>query len=1115
MDQSRGDALAARIGNKARFHNGLSIPDSMRILAEAKNGLPSISSVQSPGLSLPKLSPDTTERVFPIRSVVSVDSPTPTLLTPSLEITESKPSPFGEGSLYVPPRETETSPSEPYGRMSKDGDHSSSFCTSKSSGIRGEHRDRGPCILTAVQPFGTLIVMQEFEGNLAVQVVSNNCEVITGYTSDALFELNSFSEIVRQDQKDDFLYHAKFIAEEEHCFEQHGSEIVILSLSMPDGNLKRFWCTMHAPSGNPDLIICELEPEEDSMSIFNLTGDRKPNEQVDEILESKLAKNPEQADEVALPPRALRIFGERKREFDFTNILNAMSRVLQLAWNAQSLEVLFNSVISVIQQLIGFQRVTVYQFDSDWKSIALADVVDHASPNSSGPHLPASTPSEHLRRLHLQNKVCLLYNQYEPPAELVYRRPADAAKIDMTHSYLLSAPVTSEFLDPMPAHTGMSIGIYIFGNLWGLISCQSYDGNTQLLPPIHKLCWHISNTISSNMERLSYTVPFNVHKSSTAEVNVYKCDTAPAGDILSLFGADCGASSVFGETKILGKPSDSQEVLAVVEYLRSRALDRILWSEEITKDFQDLKYPPGFNAISGLLYIPLSVDGRDFIIFCRELTSSAYVEHVSAAFRSFRTSWHPEGKTTLCRPHAWSAVDLGKAYILSVVHRTFVEVWQQKEAALQSTQLMRLLLANSAHEFRTPLNAIINYLEIALDGSLAQETRENLSRSHSASKSLIYIINDLLDLTNAENGHSLIKDEVFNLSETLSEATDIFWEEARQKHVDVHIVQHSQLPLVLGDQRRVRQVITNLISNAVQHTPSGCVTIESCILPDKSESGKIAVEVAIHDTGAGMSQETVEALFCELEQVSNRDYILNRCKAKSAKGGESKNILGLGLALVARIVRNMNGQLSVKSEKDEGSCFKIRLKFPLPFGGGEFLPLQELHLDGRQPEAASECQSMSSGQDENRSCGKDLFPSADSGSPVNISAKTDEGQFEHPAKPDTTPTWLPLLEPVHNKPTRKTPAPEVTPVPPANLPQSTKPSDSQSLHILVAEDDPINSTIVKKRLTKSGHTVHMTGNGKECASAYASEPGVFDAVLMDLQVFCFTWLFVRWMLMSR
>jgi len=86
-----------------------------------------------------------------------------------------------------------------------------------------------------------------------------------------------------------------------------------------------------------------------------------------------------------------------------------------------------------------------------------------------------------------------------------------------------------------------------------------------------------------------------------------------------------------------------------------------------------------------------------------------------------------------------------------------------EEATLHSSQLTRLLLANSAHEVRTPPNAITNYLEIALEGSLDQDARGNLTNSHSASKSVVGVINDLLDLTKREGGQDLVKDEVFEL----------------------------------------------------------------------------------------------------------------------------------------------------------------------------------------------------------------------------------------------------------------------------------------------------------------------------------------------------------------
>lgn len=157
-----------------------------------------------------------------------------------------------------------------------------------------------------------------------------------------------------------------------------------------------------------------------------------------------------------------------------------------------------------------------------------------------------------------------------------------------------------------------------------------------------------------------------------------------------------------------------------------------------------------------------------------------------------------------------------------------LQVWRQKEAALHSSQLTRLLLANSAHEVRTPLNAIINYLEIALEGSLDQETRENLSKSHSASKSLIYVINDLLDLTKTEEGQELIKDEVFDLLATIYEARDSFRGDALRKGLEYEVIEHPGIPqFVHGDQRRVRQVVSNIIANAMQNTTSGYVS-ERC-----------------------------------------------------------------------------------------------------------------------------------------------------------------------------------------------------------------------------------------------------------------------------------------------
>lgn len=257
----------------------------------------------------------------------------------------------------------------------------------------------------------------------------------------------------------------------------------------------------------------------------------------------------------------------------------------------------------------------------------------------------------------------------------------------------------------------------------------------------------------------------------------------------------------------------------------------------------------------------------------------------------------------------------------------FIEVWRQKEAALQSSKLTRLLLANSAHEVRTPLNAIINYLEIALEGSLDQETRENLAKSHSASKSLIYVINDLLDLTKTEEGQNLIKDEVFELSACLKEATQPFDVDARRKGLEYAVTEHPGLPrYVHGDGRRVRQAISNVTANAVAHTSSGGY-VKVDVFVSEVKDRQVTIDFVVADSGVGMSPQQLDALFQDLEQVSSED---NESKSSIDEKTHETRTLGLGLAVVARIIRNMDGQLRLKSEPGQGSRFVIQLPFLLP-----------------------------------------------------------------------------------------------------------------------------------------------------------------------------------------
>jgi CheY-like chemotaxis protein len=270
--------------------------------------------------------------------------------------------------------------------------------------------------------------------------------------------------------------------------------------------------------------------------------------------------------------------------------------------------------------------------------------------------------------------------------------------------------------------------------------------------------------------------------------------------------------------------------------------------------------------------------------------------------------------------------------------------------------------------------------------------------------------------------------------------------------------------------------------------------------------------MAIHDTGSGMSSESVETLFCELEQVSNSGYMRNPKYGKDAAGG-TESVLGLGLALVARIVRNMNGQLSLKSEQGKGSCFKIRLNFPLPETASQETSQEASKKDSASGEACNTqgpngarqedqipCQGKSDGEQkpnegvgsEGRQfrCGDEPFTSdtflnvdtwLESGESRSLTLPHHKQNAQSSPKLDSNTSTKPPTDPKHDNPS-------------AEMPPASK------LRVLVAEDDPINSTIIQKRLEKLGYSVRLTTNGKECASLYFEWPHSFDAILMDLQV---------------
>ncbi|WP_028104044.1 response regulator [Pseudoduganella violaceinigra] len=456
-----------------------------------------------------------------------------------------------------------------------------------------------------------------------------------------------------------------------------------------------------------------------------------------------------------------------------------------------------------------------------------------------------------------------------------------------------------------------------------------------------------------------------------------------------------------------------------------------------------------------------------------------------------------------------------------------------KDAAEAASQAKSAFLANMSHEIRTPMNGVLGMAELLAATELSETQRHYTSMVRRSGEHLLVIINDILDFSKVEAGKLTVEYINFNLRELLDDIENVFAPQAQAKGIEIEFAVANNIPLAIcGDPNRLRQVIVNLLGNAVKFTDQGCIKVAVRVAEEDAQSARLRVEV--HDTGIGVAREARAHIFDSFSQADG---------STTRKHGGT----GLGLAISKQLVELMGGSIGLDTALGRGSIFWFTVQFDKRRVDADDAGFQQKPTKGlralvvdRQAESALALQRLLGRWHLQGTCSpsaadalRELHAAAARGTPYDVvllemglddigglalaaEIKSDpdisavrvillasERNAADPVQRRAAGVAFQLVKPVREPdlydcivtPVRASEGVAAAPLTGAASHTAARPRHGQRPRALLAEDNPVNVEVASAMLRGLGMEVACAANGEEALAAVRA--GDYDLVLMD------------------